>query len=137
MPIVAARAEAHGVAMKLAILIVSDPGAGDEALGRAFNALALAAEARAQGDDVEVAFAGAGTRWPAELSRPGHPAYALYQHVFDAVVGASRGCAAVFGATDGVAAARMTSLADNPIPGTPGLVSVRRYLAEGWSTLVF
>ena len=33
--------------MKLAIIILSDPKNGQEALGRAFNGLALAAEARA------------------------------------------------------------------------------------------
>jgi hypothetical protein len=122
------------LAMKLAIIITSDPQAGDEALGRAFNALALAHEARDHGDDVEVAFAGAGTRWPAELARPAHPAHGLYESVFDVIAGASRGCSVVFGATD---AAGVRALADNPVPGTPGLVGVRRYLADGWSTLVF
>jgi hypothetical protein len=73
MEIVAGDPEAHGERMKLAILIVSDHGAGDEALGRASNALA----------------------------------------------------------------AGVKPLADNHVPGTPGLVSVRRYLADDWRTLVF
>lgn len=123
--------------MKLAIVITSDPKGGEEPLGRVFNALALAAEAQAKQDQVEVVFIGAGTRWPAELSKLGHPVAALYAQVREQVVGASCGCAAVFGATAGVEQCGVPALRDNPLPGTPGLASVRRYLAEGWQTLVF
>lgn len=123
--------------MKLAIILTSDPARGDEALGRAFNALALAAEARERGDEVDVVFAGAGTRWPAELSRVGHPARALYEMVRPAVAGASCGCASVFGATEGLQAAGVPQVRDHALQGTPGLASLRRYLAEGWETLVF
>lgn len=63
--------------MKHAILILSDPNAGEEALGRAFNGLAFAADAAGAGDEVRVVFAGAGTRWPAELTKLGHPLGAL------------------------------------------------------------
>jgi hypothetical protein len=87
--------------MKLAVVIVSDPKAGEEALGRVFNGLALAADARVQGDEVTIVFAGAGTRWPEELTKLGHPAKALYESVRPNVAGASCGCAAVFGATEG------------------------------------
>jgi len=40
--------------MKLAIIISSDPKNGEEALGRAFNALALAAEGQTKGDEVNI-----------------------------------------------------------------------------------
>jgi len=50
--------------MKTAIIILSDPKAGEEALGRVFNALAVAQESLQSGDEVEVVFNGAGTRWP-------------------------------------------------------------------------
>lgn len=123
--------------MKLAIIITSDPTRGEEALGRAFNALALAAEAQSRGDDVDVVFAGAGTRWPAELTRLDHPAHALYETVRTVIRGASRACAEVFGAAEGVDSAAIPQLHDNPLPGTPGLASLRRYLAEGRQTLVF
>ncbi|MCO5168681.1 MAG: DsrE family protein [Planctomycetes bacterium] len=123
--------------MKLAIFVLSNPGAGEEGLGRLFNALALAAEAQRAGDDVHVVFAGAGTRWPAELTRLDHPAHALYSDVRPAVQGASCGCAAVFGATESVEACGVPSLGDNPLPGTPGVASIRRYVAGGWHTLVF
>jgi hypothetical protein len=123
--------------MKLAIIILSDPKNGDEALGRAFNALALAVEAQTKGDDVNVVFAGAGTRWPAEFTKLSHPANGLYHTARASVAGASCGCAAVFGATREVAACGLPAIKDHALPGTPGLASIRRYLEEGWQTLVF
>ena len=63
------------VKMKTAIIILSDPKAGEDALGRMFNGLALAAEAVKAGDETEIVFTGAGTRWPTELSKPTHPAH--------------------------------------------------------------
>ena len=45
--------------MKFAIVVMSDPKAGsEESLGRLFNALALAHEAREKGDEVALVFAG-------------------------------------------------------------------------------
>ncbi len=67
--------------MKIAIIILSDPKAGEEALGRAFNCLATAHEALQAGDEVEVVFNGAGTRWPEELTKITHPANGLYNAV--------------------------------------------------------
>lgn len=123
--------------MKTAILILSDPKAGDEALGRAFNGLALARECREAGDEVAVEFVGAGTRWPAELTKLSHPANGLYNAVRESVVGASCGCAAAFGATEGVQACGLPLTTAHALPGTPGVTSIRRYLVEGWQTLVF
>ena len=123
--------------MKTAIVVLSDPQAGEEALGRAFNALATAHEALQAGDEVEVVFNGAGTRWPEHLTKPAHPANALYNAVRESVKGASCGCAAVFGATAGVEACGVPLLTDKALPGTPGLANPRRYLADGWSVLVF
>lgn len=124
--------------MKTAIIIIADPTSEtEEANGRLFNALALAHECKQQGDEVEVTFIGAGTRWPAELTKLSHPFNALYNSVREVVKGASRACATVFGAREGVEACGLPLTSDNAVPGTPGLLSVRRYLAEGWSTLVF
>src|SRR5262245_57551756 len=106
--------------MKIAIIVTSDPKNGDEALGRAFNALALAAEAQTKGDEVNVVFVGAGTRWPAEFTRLSHPANKLYNSVLPSIAGASTGCAAVFGATNEVAACGLPELKDHALPGTPG-----------------
>ncbi|MDR4474969.1 MAG: DsrE family protein [Nitrospira sp.] len=124
--------------MKTAIVIVSDPKSGsEEALGRVFNALALAAESKQNGDEVAVVFNGPGTRWPAELTKVEHPVNGLYNAVRDVVQGASCGCAEVFGATEGVRACGVPIAKDNPLPGTAGLLSLRRYLAEGWSLVIF
>lgn len=123
--------------MKIAIIILSDPKNGEEALGRAFNGLALAAEAQANNDEVNVVFAGAGTRWPNELAALTHPINGLYNAVRSVITGASCGCSAVFGATTEVQACGLPEIKDHALPGTPGLASIRRYLAEGWQTLVF
>lgn len=123
--------------MKIAIAITSDPQAGDDALGRAFQGLALAAESRQHGDQVEVVFLGAGTRWPAAASKLGHPLHGLFDSVRPNVKGASCGCADVFGAASGVEACGVPKLKDFALAGTSGLASMRAYLAEGWHTLVF
>ncbi len=123
--------------MKIAIALIADPQQGEEALARAFNAMAVAAEAHERGDEVSLLFIGTGTRWPAQLSKLGHPAHALYQAVRPLVAGASCGCAAVFGATESVRECGVPEIKDNPIPGTPGLASLRHYAAAGYQTLVF
>jgi hypothetical protein len=123
--------------MKIAIVILSDPKAGEEALGRVFNALAIAEEAVRVGDEVEVVFNGTGTRWPEELTKVTHPANGLYNAVRETVKGASCGCAAVFGATKGLEACGLPLIKDKALPGTPGISNLHRYLAEGWQTLVF
>lgn len=124
--------------MKTAIVIMSDPkSASDEALGRVFNALALASECKQKGDEVVVVFNGAGTRWPAELTKLSHPANGLYNSVRDVVQGASCGCADVFGAKEGIEACRVPLKNDHALAGTSGLLSLRRYVVEGWNTIVF
>ena len=123
--------------MKLAVAIAADPSKGEESLGRALNGLALASDAMRHGDEVEVLFIGTGTRWPAELSRLSHPGNVLYTSVRAAVAGASAGCALVFGAAEQIKEIGLPQLTDNPLPGTPGLASLRRYLDSGWQTLVF
>lgn len=124
--------------MKTAIVIMSDPKHGsEEALGRVFNALAMASECKQKGDEVAVVFNGTGTRWPAELSKLSHPANGLYNSVRDVVQGASCGCADVFGAKESVESFGVPLKKDYPLTGTSGLLSLRRYVSEGWNTVVF
>jgi len=124
--------------MRTAIVIMSDPKpATDEALGRVLNALAFAHEARTAGDEVEIVFKGAGTRWPGELAKLSHPAHEWYQSVRESVKGASLGCAMKYGARDEVAATGVSLLADTPLPGTPGIAGLRSYYADGWNLIVF
>jgi DsrE/DsrF-like family len=120
--------------MKTAIIVLSDPKAGsEEALGRVFNALAVALEYKNAGETVKLLFAGTGTRWPAELNQPAHPAYPLYKQVLDTVVGVSCGCADVFGADD-QGLARITTHA---VPGTTGLPSLLALQRDGFQVLTF
>jgi hypothetical protein len=124
--------------MKTAIIIMSDPKAGtDEALGRLLNGLALAHACVEAGDEVEIVFNGTGTRWPEELVKVSHPANGLYNAVRHVVKGASRGCSVVFNATQGVEASSVPLLAQQALPGTPGISNLRAYFHEGWRTLVF
>jgi len=123
--------------MKTAIIIMSDPKSGDEALGRLFNGLATAYESKTNGDEVTVAFLGAGSRWPEIVSKSDHPANALFDEVKDSIAGVSCGCADVFGASDGAEACGVNLLTDNPIPGTSGMASLRKYINEGYTVLSF
>lgn len=124
--------------MKTAVIVLSDPNSGsEESLGRLYNALATAHEARAAGDETAIVFAGAGTRWPGELAQLGHPARGLYDGVRDLVRGASCGCAQGMGAQESLEACEVPLLKEYALPGTDGIASLRRYAAEGWTTLTF
>ncbi|MBI5041615.1 MAG: DsrE family protein [Gammaproteobacteria bacterium] len=124
--------------MKNAIIVLSDPKSGsEEALGRVFNALAAAYDFKRAGEEVTLLFQGAGTRWAGELTKPSHPAHALYKSVEDTVAGVSCGCADVFGATESAKASGLDMLKDNPVPGTSGLPSLRKLRADGYDVIVF
>ncbi|MGK8503581.1 hypothetical protein [Nocardia asiatica] len=122
---------------KTAVVVMSDPKGGDEALGRVFNALAAAYDFDQAGDEVRVQFHGAGTRWPELLNTPDHPAYEVYQAVRHTIAGASCGCADVFGSSQGVQASGIDLIKDNPLPGTSGLASLRALVDDGYRILSF
>ena len=124
--------------MKNAIIVLSDPKSGsEEALGRVFNALSAAYDYKQAGDDVEIMFQGAGTRWIGELSNADHPAYELFQEVKDTVAGVSCGCADVFGGVDDAEKSGFDLIKDNPVPGTSGLPSLRTLTNEGYNVITF
>jgi len=123
--------------MKTAIIILSDPKAGEDALGRVFNGLAAAYDYKQNGDEVTVLFQGAGTRWIAELSNSDHPVHGLFEVVKDTVAGVSCGCADVFGATDDIEKSAFEFVKDNDIPGTKGLPSLRKLASEGYTVMSF
>ncbi len=124
--------------MKAAIVVLSDPKSGSEdALGRVFNALAAAYDFKRRGDDVRLQFQGAGTRWVGELSKPDHPAHGLFEEVKDTVAGISCGCADVFGGTEDAEKAGLDLIKDNPVPGTSGLPSLQKLVADGYTVLTF
>jgi hypothetical protein len=123
--------------MKTAILVHSDPKAGEEALGRVFNALAVAQNFKELGEEVLILFLGTGTRWIAELSRPDNPAHDLFNLVSDKVAGVSLACANVFGSADEIQASEFDFLNDNPVPGTDGLPSVAQLMQDGYRIVVY
>jgi len=124
--------------MKATIIIFSDPKNGsEEALGRVFNGLAAAYDFKQAGDDVSVVFNGTGTRWIAELSKKEHPAHDLFEAVKDQVAGVSCGCADVFGASEDAEKSGLDLIKENPVPGTRGMASLRKYAAEGATILTF
>jgi hypothetical protein len=123
--------------MKAAIIILSDPKAGEEALGRMFNGLAAAYDFQQKGIEVGIYFQGTGTRWPGVLASEKHPIHALYQAVADKVVGVSCGCADVFGAREEVEKAGFDLITDNSVPGTSGLPSIAQISADGYDVFMF
>lgn len=116
---------------KTTIVVLSDPKAGEEALGRLFNALAAAYDFKRQERDVQIVFQGTGTRWAGQLTNAEHPAHQLYKAVEDKIAGVSSGCADVFGARADVVANGFSLIKDNPVPGTSGLPSIAKYAADG------
>jgi hypothetical protein len=123
---------------KTAIVITSDPfRPGEEALGRAFNALASARELDSSGDDVVVQFQGMGTRWPGVLSDPTHPLNGHFEGVRHTIKGASRGCSSLFGATESVRACGLALLTENQVPGTLGVAGLKSLIDAGYTPVVF
>ncbi len=123
--------------MKAAIVVLSDPKSGsEEALGRLFNALAAAYDFKQHGE-VTILFQGTGTRWVGEITKAEHPAHALFEEVKDQVAGVSCGCADVFGATEAAEKAGFDLIKENPVPGTSGLPSLQKLVADGYTVLTF
>lgn len=122
---------------KTAVVVLSDPQGGDEALGRLFNALAATYDFKQKRQEVQLLFQGAGTRWTAVLTKDDHPAHALYQAVEDRVAGVSAACAVVFGARGDAERLGFPLITGNPVPGTAGLPSLATYAAEGYTILTF
>lgn len=123
---------------KTVIVVLADPKpATEEALGRVFNALAMAYDLKERKQPVALVFQGTGTRWIAQLRQKAHPAHALFNAVHDVIDGACGGCADIFGAAEEVQEANLPLLRDVKVPGTGGLTSLGRYLEEGSSLISF
>jgi hypothetical protein len=123
--------------IKTAIVVMSDPNGGEEALGRVFNALAATYDFKQKHQEVQLVFQGTGTRWAGVLNNAGHPAHTLYKAVEDKIAGVSNACAVVFGARDEAESNGFALIANNPVPGTTGLPSLAEYAAQGYSVLTF
>ena len=122
---------------KTAIVVLSDPKGGEEALGRLFNALAATYDFKQKHRDVQLVFQGTGTRWTSFLKEADHPAHELYKAVEDKVAGVSLGCSLLFGAHDDAERNGFSFLTANHVPGTPGLPSLEQFDADGYTILTF
>jgi hypothetical protein len=122
---------------KTAIVVLSDPRGGEEALGRLFNALAATYDFKQKQQDVQLLFQGAGPRWSGLLTKADHPAHALYKAIEDKVAGVSSGCADVFGARTDAEQNGFSLIAGNAVPGTSGLPSLATYASDGYAILTF
>lgn len=123
--------------MKTAIVVLSDPKGGDEALGRLFNALAAAYDFKMRKEQVELVFQGAGTRWAGLLDTADHPAHALFKAVEDTIAGVSHACADVFGSRESARKSGFDLIGTNAVPGTSGLPSLAKYVTEGYTVITF
>ena len=122
------------IAMKTALIILSDPKAGtDDSNGKLFNALAAAYDFKQAGEEVSILFQGAGTRWPEVLKNPENSFHALFNAVEDKVQGVSCGCADAFGANP----SGYDLVTTNAVPGTTGLPSFVKLQQDGYQIITF
>lgn len=116
---------------KIAIVVLADTEGG-EALGRIVNALTAAKEYHEAGDEVQIAFTGAGTKWVGALSDPAHPAHALYKAVKHRTAGACGYCAGAFGQSETIQSCNtplLTDYGDN--------MSFRKLTGAGYQVITF
>ena len=116
---------------RVAMLVLADTESHGD-LGRVVNALMTAREFKEAGDDVQIVFDGAGTKWPGVLSNDDHRSHALWESVHDVVSGACGYCADAFEATESVHAAGVKLLDEyhhHP--------SIRNLVANGYQIISF
>lgn len=116
---------------KIGILVLADDESHGD-LGRITNALEVAKEFSEAGDEVQIIFDGAGTKWIGQLADEQNQINPLYKAVEKHVKGACKFCAGAFGVTNQVKSAGVTLLddyEDHP--------SVRNLVQDGYQVLTF
>jgi hypothetical protein len=116
---------------KVAIVVLADTDT-HEGLARVVNALEAVKEFKEGGDDVQLVFDGAGSKWVVELSKPEHEAHKLFAAVEGKVAGVCAFCAGAFGVKEGVQAARARMLSE--FEGHP---SFRKLVSAGYQVITF
>jgi hypothetical protein len=61
--------------VKVLIVVLSDPRAGGEAVGRLFDALTLVYDHKQKNKQVELLFQGTGILWRGHITKPDHPVH--------------------------------------------------------------
>jgi hypothetical protein len=116
---------------KAAIIILAGTE-GHDNQGRLANGLEAAKEfAETEGDDLELIFDGAGTRWIPELEDPENQYHELYQTVRDDTAVCDY-CSGAFGVSDAVADAGLVTLDDHD-----GHPSVRSLVDDDYDVITF
>lgn len=116
---------------KISVVILADIETHGD-LGRLANALSIAKEASEAGDDVEIVFDGAGTRWIPELSKDDNKLRPTFERLRGHIAGACEFCSAAFGVTDEVRAAGIRFLSE--YEGHP---SLRTRVEQGYEVITF
>lgn len=117
--------------LKVAVVLLADIELHSD-WGRAVNALEAVKEFKDAGDDVQLIFDGAGTKWIVELSQPAHKYHELFTSVTDKITGACDYCANAFKVADKVKAAGI-SLMDE-YDRHP---SLRTLVVQGYQIITF
>lgn len=116
---------------KVSIVVLADTQTTGD-LGRIANALTTAQECLEAGDQFEVLFDGAGTKWIAELADGDHKLRPAFEAVRGHVSGACEYCANAFGARRAIEASGIPLLdeyREHP--------SIRRRVEDGFEVITF
>ncbi|CAA9424637.1 MAG: hypothetical protein AVDCRST_MAG80-167 [uncultured Rubrobacteraceae bacterium] len=117
--------------VKVALVVLADTEThADRA--RVANALTTAYEFKEAGDEVDLIFTGAGTKWIGELSNPDHRLHRAFEMVKDEVTGACKACAMAFDVKEEVQASGIPLLTEYK-----GHQSLRQRVIQGYQVITF
>lgn len=116
---------------KIAYVILADTETPGD-MGRATNALEGARDSIESGDETQVIFDGAGTKWAAALSDESHDYHDLYASVEEHIRGACQYCAGAYGVKTAVQKAGIPLIDEHD-----GHPSLRDLVAEGYQVITF
>jgi hypothetical protein len=116
---------------KVAIIILADI-ATPENFGRAVNGLMTAKEFKDAGDDVQIIFDGAGTKWIGKFNEKDGKYNALFDSVKDKIAGVCGYCAGAFKVADEVSGFEVPLL--DEYNGHP---SFKKLVDSGYAIITF
>ena len=117
--------------VKVALMVMSDMETHADRAWVA-NALTTAYEFKEAGEEVDLIFTGAGTKWVAELSVQDHRLHKAFEKVKDEVSGACKACATAFGVREEVETSGIPLLTEYK-----GHQSLRKRLIQGYQVVTF